>query len=184
MNLDNLALCIGHLAHIIFRLISSYFISHLHLGGPSRMDWPGPLHILDLFVLWCFIWFDSDLIGIVRISTIDNFIAKNRKLHPYELSNDDWDAITPIKKWLKSFHLATTQMSTTKASMLSTTHAIFHGLQEDIHLSPNFLNKLWPSWRLHWSSLTASSVTTTWSLMVHLIIHGLYVSLEITIFAV
>jgi len=33
------------------------------------MGWPGPLHILDLFVLWCFIWFDSDLIGIVRIST-------------------------------------------------------------------------------------------------------------------
>jgi len=38
---------------------------------PSRTGWPGPLHILDLFVLWCFIWFDSDLIGIIHISTWD-----------------------------------------------------------------------------------------------------------------
>jgi hypothetical protein len=66
---------------------------------------------------------------------IDNFVAKNRKLRPYELSNDDWDAITLVMKWLKSFHSATTQMSTTKASMLSTTHAIFRRLQEDIRTS-------------------------------------------------
>jgi hypothetical protein len=31
---------------------------------------------------------------------------------------------------LKSFHPATTQMSTTKCPMLSSAHAIFHGLQE------------------------------------------------------
>jgi hypothetical protein len=37
------------------------------------------------------------------------------------------------------------------------------------------------SWRLHWSSLTTSLVTTTQSLMIHLIRHGLHVSLEITI---
>jgi hypothetical protein len=34
--------------------------------------------------------------------------------------------------WLKSFPAATTQISTTKVPMLSTTHAIFHGLQDDI----------------------------------------------------
>ena len=37
-----------------------------------------------------------------------------------------------VTSWLKSFHAATTQMSTTKVLMLSTTHAIFHGLQDDI----------------------------------------------------
>ena len=44
----------------------------------------------------------------------------------------DWASIILITKWLKSFHSATTQMSTTKLPMLLTTHAIFHGLQEDL----------------------------------------------------
>ena len=66
---------------------------------------------------------------------IDNFVAKNRELRAYELSTADWDAITLVTQWLKSFRSATTQMSATKSSMLSTTHAIFHGLQEDIRHS-------------------------------------------------
>ena len=37
-----------------------------------------------------------------------------------------------VTSWLKSFRAATTQMSTTKVPMLSTTHAIFRGLQDDI----------------------------------------------------
>jgi hypothetical protein len=37
-----------------------------------------------------------------------------------------------VTSWLKSFHATTTQMSTTKVPMLSTTHAIFRGLQDDI----------------------------------------------------
>ena len=37
-----------------------------------------------------------------------------------------------VTSWLKSFRAATTQMSTTKVPMLSTTHAIFHGLHDDI----------------------------------------------------
>jgi hypothetical protein len=37
-----------------------------------------------------------------------------------------------IMSWLKSFCAATTQMSTTKVPMLSTTYAIFCGLQDDI----------------------------------------------------
>jgi hypothetical protein len=68
-------------------------------------------------------------------NTIDNFVVKNQKLRPYKLSNDDWDAITLVTKWLKSFRSATTQMSVTKMPMLSTTHAIFRGLQEDIQTS-------------------------------------------------
>jgi hypothetical protein len=66
---------------------------------------------------------------------IDNFVAKNRELRAYELSTADWDAIMLVMRWLKSFRSATTQMSSTKSSMLSTTHAIFRGLQEDIRHS-------------------------------------------------
>jgi hypothetical protein len=52
-----------------------------------------------------------------------------------ELSTTDWDAVALVTKWLKSFWSATTQMSGTKTSMLSSTHAIFRGLQEDIRNS-------------------------------------------------
>ena len=57
---------------------------------------------------------------------IDNCVAKNCNLHTYELSTADWDTITLVTQWLKSFKSATTQMSATKSSMLSSTHAIFH----------------------------------------------------------
>lgn len=53
----------------------------------------------------------------------------------HKLSADNWDAIALVMKWLKSFWSATTQMSTTKTSMLSTTHAIFRGLQDDLRQS-------------------------------------------------
>jgi hypothetical protein len=66
---------------------------------------------------------------------IDNFVAKNRNLCVYELSADDWDAITLVTRWLKSFRSATTQMSTTKHSMLSSTHTILRGLQDDVRNS-------------------------------------------------
>jgi len=39
-----------------------------------------------------------------------------------------------VSSWLKSFRSATTQMSATKVPMLSTTHAIFRGLQDDIKM--------------------------------------------------
>ena len=66
---------------------------------------------------------------------IDNFVAKNRELCAFELSTADWDAVTLVTKWLKSFWSATTQMSTTKCSMLSSTHAIFRGLQDNLRNS-------------------------------------------------
>jgi hypothetical protein len=48
------------------------------------------------------------------------------------LTEDEWAAITQVADWLKQFHAATTQMSTSKQPMLSSTHAIFRGLQEHI----------------------------------------------------
>jgi hypothetical protein len=59
-------------------------------------------------------------------------VTRNRDLHVYELSEDDWASIKLVSSWLKSFRSATTQMSATNVPMLSTTHAIFRGLQEDI----------------------------------------------------
>ena len=56
-----------------------------------------------------------------------------------------------VTRWLKSFHSATVQMSATKMSMISTTHAIFRGLQAEIkdilcqeqdHLAPRLIEGL------------------------------------------
>jgi hypothetical protein len=63
---------------------------------------------------------------------IDIFLARNRDLRDYELSEREWDGIILVTGWLKSFRSATTQMSTTKRSMVSSTHAIFRGLQDQI----------------------------------------------------
>ena len=74
-------------------------------------------------------------------TVLDDFVAKNRELHKYELQDEDWEAIALVASWLKSFRSATTQMSTTKRPMLSWTHAIFRGLQdslaEDLRSLPN-----------------------------------------------
>jgi hypothetical protein len=64
--------------------------------------------------------------------TIDSFISRNKDLHSLELSDADWDSVSLVTTWLKSFRAATTEMSTTKFPMLSTTHAIFRALQDDI----------------------------------------------------
>ena len=64
--------------------------------------------------------------------TIDSFVSRNKDLHALELSNADWESIKLVASWLKSFRFATTEMSTTKSPMLSTTHAIFRGLQDEI----------------------------------------------------
>jgi len=63
---------------------------------------------------------------------IDDFVGRNRDLRSLELDEDEWDAIAQVADWLVAFRAATTQMSTSKVSMLSTTHAIFRGLQEHI----------------------------------------------------
>jgi hypothetical protein len=64
--------------------------------------------------------------------TIDSFVSRNKDLHPFELNSDDWESIKLVMSWLKSFRSATTEMSATKIPMLSTTHAVFRGLQDEI----------------------------------------------------
>ena len=63
---------------------------------------------------------------------VDSFAHVHRDLWQYSLPNEEWEAIELVAKWLKSFRAATTQMSATRTPMLSTMHAVFHGLQEDI----------------------------------------------------
>lgn len=64
--------------------------------------------------------------------TINDFVAKNRELRQYELTSEDWFSIQLVCGWLKAYRSATLQMSTTKHSMLSSTQAIFRGLQESL----------------------------------------------------
>jgi hypothetical protein len=64
--------------------------------------------------------------------TIDSFVSRHKDLHAFEISSADWESIKLVTSWLKSFRQATTEMSATKVPMLSTTHAIFRGLQDDI----------------------------------------------------
>ena len=63
---------------------------------------------------------------------INTFIYRHEDLIQYRLTDEDWRAVEMVTRWLKSFRSATTQMSATKIPMLSTTHAIFRGLQADI----------------------------------------------------
>ena len=66
---------------------------------------------------------------------IDDIIGNHRDLRALELDTADWSAICLVAGWLKAFHSATTDMSNTKEPMFSTVHAIFHGLQDHIHLA-------------------------------------------------
>lgn len=64
---------------------------------------------------------------------VDRFIGFHKELRYLELDDSEWESIGQVADWLKLFRAATTQMSTTKGvSMLSTTHAIFRGLQDHI----------------------------------------------------
>ncbi|KAJ7157771.1 hypothetical protein C8R46DRAFT_818929, partial [Mycena filopes] len=47
----------------------------------------------------------------------------------HELTAADWTALKLVTDWLMVYRDATTQMSATKQPMLSSTHAIFLGLQ-------------------------------------------------------
>jgi hypothetical protein len=63
---------------------------------------------------------------------IFNYVAKDSELREHELNVDEWRALELVTAWLKFFRSATTQMSVTKQSMLSTTHTIFRGLQQQL----------------------------------------------------
>ncbi|KAJ6568100.1 hypothetical protein DFH09DRAFT_848764, partial [Mycena vulgaris] len=60
---------------------------------------------------------------------IFTYVAKDEELRAHELSAADWDALKTVADWLMVYRHATTGMSATKQPMLSSTHAIFIGLQ-------------------------------------------------------
>lgn len=64
--------------------------------------------------------------------SIDSFVSRNKDFRSHELSEEDWASIEMVTAWLRSFSSATIQMSATRVPMLSTTHAIFRGLQSDL----------------------------------------------------
>jgi hypothetical protein len=64
--------------------------------------------------------------------SVHSFVHSHTDLWPQLLSDEEWHTIDLVTTWLKSFRSATTQMSATRTPMLSTTHAIFRGLQEEL----------------------------------------------------
>ena len=67
-------------------------------------------------------------------SEVESFTLHNKDLRPLLISEDEWEAIKLVFNWLLNFREATRQMSTTSKPMISTTHAIFCGLQDAIKL--------------------------------------------------
>jgi hypothetical protein len=63
---------------------------------------------------------------------VESFTLHTKDLRPLLISEDEWEAIKLVCNWLLNFREATRQMSTTSKPMLSTTHAIFRGLQDAI----------------------------------------------------
>ena len=71
---------------------------------------------------------------------VDDFVGHNCELCFLEMDEHEWEAIHQVADWLKMFRSATTQMSSLKgSSILSTTHAIFRGLQEHLRDIIRFL---------------------------------------------
>lgn len=63
---------------------------------------------------------------------IRDFVLKTKELHNVELQEPDWQAIELVADWLLYFRQATTQMSATKEMTLSSVHAVFRGLQDEV----------------------------------------------------
>lgn len=63
---------------------------------------------------------------------IQHFASSHRDLRDFELTDSDWRNINQIAEWLTIFVAATTEMSATKSPMISTTHAVFRGLQDQL----------------------------------------------------
>lgn len=65
--------------------------------------------------------------------SIKHFVAANHEyLQDYFLLEEHWNNIKLLAHWLEIFWSATTQMSSTSVPMISTTHAIFWGLQDKL----------------------------------------------------
>jgi len=99
----------------------------------SRPD--GRQHI-KCFVSGISIYIYASLIAIGRAlrhrEPINTFVYRHEDLIQHHITEEDWRAIETVTQWLGSFRSATTQMSTTSSPMLSSTHAIFRGLQSDL----------------------------------------------------
>ncbi|KAJ3508846.1 hypothetical protein NMY22_g16486 [Coprinellus aureogranulatus] len=97
------------------------------LEGPAR----ALMLILDVRTRWSSTY--SMLSRALSFRTaVTYFTAKNLELRKFELSDSDWTAIETVCKWLECFQAATREMSSTRTPMLSTTIAIFRGLQQQI----------------------------------------------------
>ncbi|KAJ3533021.1 hypothetical protein NMY22_g7505 [Coprinellus aureogranulatus] len=97
------------------------------LEGPAR----ALMLILDVRTRWSSTY--SMLSRALSFRTaVTYFTAKNLELRKFELSDSDWTAIEMVCKWLECFQAATREMSATRTPMLSTTIAIFRGLQQQI----------------------------------------------------
>ncbi|KZW00769.1 hypothetical protein EXIGLDRAFT_576667, partial [Exidia glandulosa HHB12029] len=88
--------------------------------------------ILDVVTRWC-----SSHQMIRRAlefrQAIDTYTQQDvNNLRDYRLSDAEWEAIGLVEKWLLLFRRATLEMSATKRPMLSTVHAIFRSLQQDL----------------------------------------------------
>jgi hypothetical protein len=60
------------------------------------------------------------------------FVAKTPEFRSYEITMEDWETIKMVCEWLRHFRDATTQMSATKQCTISSTHAVFRGLQDSL----------------------------------------------------
>ena len=64
---------------------------------------------------------------------MDAFVGCIHELRVLELDEDEWEVIKRVTDWLNTFRSVTSQMSGTKGmSTLSTTHAVFRGLQKHV----------------------------------------------------
>ncbi len=65
-------------------------------------------------------------------AVVDSYVSCNQELHSCEMSASDWDNVSMVMGWLKTFRFTMTEMSTSKKPMLSTMHAVFRGIQDEI----------------------------------------------------
>ncbi|KZV63207.1 hypothetical protein PENSPDRAFT_590276, partial [Peniophora sp. CONT] len=63
---------------------------------------------------------------------VNNYVDAHDELAHLHMTKADWDAISTITRWLAAFRTATTAMSATKRPMLSSVHATFRDLQDDL----------------------------------------------------
>lgn len=76
---------------------------------------------------------------------IRDFVLKTKELHGVELQQPDWLAIELVADWLLCFRQATTQMSATKEMTLSSVHAVFRGLQDEVRSALESIPKTAPA---------------------------------------